>query len=66
MIPLIQDERTLIPGGTWTPRASGTFAGGDPKKSEYFIQGFAEIREKGGLLKLFCKGNFALHFNQSI
>lgn len=56
MIPLIQHERTLIPGGTWTPRANGFFIGGDPKKSEYFIKGFAEIREKKGLMKLFCKG----------
>ena len=56
MIPIIEKRRTTIPGGTWTPKVGGIFEEGDPKKTAYLIKGSAEIRDRGGQLKLFCKG----------
>ena len=56
MFPVVEKYRACIPGGTWTPKATGTFQEGDPKKTEYLIRGGVEIRERGGQLKLFCTG----------
>lgn len=53
MISLVAPKRAQLVGGLWTPKVSGYFEEGDPTRTEYYISGYAEIKELNGCLKLF-------------
>lgn len=53
MIPLISRERINLPGGLWAPKVGGDLQEGD-MAAKFTITGRMDIRELGGLLRLFA------------
>ena len=53
MIPVISRERINLPGGLWAPKVGGDLQEGD-LTAKFTITGRMDIRELGGLLRLFA------------
>ena len=53
MKPLVFPKRVDIPGGLWSDKVGGDFQEGDPAKTNFFVEGRCEIKERAGRLRMF-------------